>query len=314
MKCIKQILVDNYSADSKEQINLIRDGIDNNVYTFRTLDNQKLIARVNKTGQIPSLQFEVNLVKELIDRNVPTAKVVPSKNNELFIEITPKQALVCFEFIQGHPIEYGPDYVPKTSLVKQAGSALGIFHQATLNLSLKIARKRTIYTELENSLTNQTNIINTYNDGESFINGVKDTLSKAKSNKYDSPAGIIHNDYNTSNVLFKNMNLQAILDFDWACPGPLLMDVGYGAMSWSTAEKNTKPNETAFCTFISSYNLTSPLNVILNNKFWFWAAYSCLYLGCGFLNRMAVNNQYNLSSSSQSHMYKRYLYYLKKTK
>ncbi len=313
MDQIKQILVDNYSADPKQPVDLIRDGIDNDVYTFYTLDNQKVIARINKTGKIPSLKFEVKLVEELINQNVPTAKIIPNSEQKLFTKISSTQALVCFEFIQGKPIDYGPDYVPEEDLVNQAGSALGQFHHATLNLNLDESRKRTIYTELENALNNKTKIINTYNDGKSFIYEVKTALEKAKNKEFESPDGIIHNDYNASNVLFKNKQLQAILDFDWACPGPLLMDVGYGAMSWSTAEKDTEPNKKAFNAFVNNYNSTSPLEVVLDGNFWFWTAYSCLYLGCGFLTRMANNNKYNLTSTTQSHMYRRYLHYIKKT-
>ncbi len=312
MKKVKQILVDNYRADPKKPIKLIRDGIDNDVFTFYTLNKEKIIGRVNKTEKIPSLKFEVSLINKLIRQNVPTAKIIATKDKKLFIKITPNQALVCFEFIEGTPINYGPVYIPEIKLVKQAGSALGQFHQATLNLDLKEKRKRTIYTELENALNNQSNIINTYNNGQSFINEVKNVLRKTKHKEFKSPHGIIHNDYNTSNVLFKENQLLAILDFDWACPGPLLMDVGYGAMCWSTAEKDAQPNKSAFNIFIKSYNSTSPIKVNFDNNLWFWTAYSCLYLACGFLSRMAINNEYNLTSTTQSHMYRRYLYYLNK--
>ncbi|MFO8053349.1 MAG: phosphotransferase [Candidatus Omnitrophota bacterium] len=313
MKKIKEILIREYSAKPKKSLELVREGIDNDVYIFYNRNNTKIIARINKTGQIPSLKFEVELINKLVKSKVPTAKIVPTTSGKYFKKVNSRQAIICFEYVEGAPIDYGPEYTPRLSLVKQAGAALGQFHQATINLNLEEKRKRTIYSELEKALINSRKIINTFQDAETFINEVKKTLEKAKKGVFKSSQGVIHNDYNTSNILFKNHKLQAILDFDWACPGPLLMDVGYGAMSWSTAEKDAKPGKKAFSAFINSYNSTSPIKVNFNNSLWFWTGYSCLYLSCGFLSRMAIDNEYNLTSVKQSHMYRRFLYYIKKT-
>lgn len=312
MKKIKEKLIRKYSANPRKPLELVREGIDNDVYIFHNRNNTKIIARINKTGRIPSLKFEVKLINKLVKSNVPTAKIVPTKDGEYFKKVNSRQAIICFEYVEGTPIDCGPEYTPKISLVKQAGAALGQFHQATINLNLEEKRKRTIYTELEKALINSKNIIHTFQGGKLFINEVKNALKKAKKESSKSPQGVIHNDYNTSNILFKNKKLQAILDLDWACPGPLLMDVGYGAMSWSTAEKDAKPDKKSFNTFINSYNSISPVKVKFNDNLWFWTAYSCLYLSCSFLSRMAIDNEYNLTSVKQSHMYQRFLHYIEK--
>lgn len=313
MEKIKEILIRKYSANPKKPLKLIREGIDNDVYIFYNRSNAKIIARINKTEQIPSLKFEVKLINKLVKSNVPTAKIVPTTSGEYFKKVNSRQAIICFEYVEGTPIDYGPEYTPQISLVKQVGAALGQFHQATINLNLEEKRKRTIYTELEIAISNKKEIIDTFKDGQIFINIANKTLQRAKEKEKQAISGIIHNDYNTSNILFENTKLQAILDFDWACPGPLLMDVGYGAMSWTTAEKDVKPNKEAFEVFVDQYNENSPTKADYDKNFWFWTAYSCLYLACGFLSRMAIDNEYSLTSVKQSYMYRRFLHYIEKT-
>lgn len=300
------ILSKNYSFDNSQDLTLLRKGTDNDVYVFFSKNGKKIIARVGKRKIASSIKFEIGLIEALIRNRVAVAPVVKTLSKKEFVELSDGTAIACFEFVNGKPVELNNN-IPDVSLIKQAAKALGKFHQATINLNLNPTGRRTIYSEFERALELKQKIVVMFTDGKEFIGNVKETLERAKDIK--TVWGIIHNDYNPSNILFQNSKLMSIVDFDWACPGPFLIDVGHGAVTWSTKEEEIEPDEKDFDEFIRSYRQISPLGKFNDQELYFWAAYSCLYLAANFICDSTINNKYGITRTDQSWMYKRFKYY-----
>lgn len=303
---ILEIIKSNYSFDEEKGITLLREGTDNAVYSFFDSEGKRNIARVGKRKTSESIDFEIKLLNVLVEKGVKVAPVIKTIEGKDFVDKN-GNAVACFEFIEGETTTIDDKISEKTDLIIQAGKALGEFHKATLNVSIPSEKRRTIFSEMDRVLDKPEKIKEMFEGGEEFIDDVKKSLDVAKLKTPDW--GIIHNDYNASNVLFKDSKVSAILDFDWACQGPLLMDVGYGAMAWSTPDKITEPNIEAFEGFINGYNSTGPIKINKDKDFYFWTAYSCLYLAANVLCDAFFDNRYNLKSVNQVWMCRRFKYF-----
>ena len=303
-----QILKNNYSLDTAKEIKLLRKGIDNDIYLFFSEDGEKQIARFGKRDISNSIEFEVKLINELVKYGIRTPSIIKTKDGNNFVNLSGGKVLLCFEFVEGKsPVQEGN--VPKVSQVNEAARCIGEFHRATMNLDLDVSGRRTMFSELERVNELKSPIKELFKDSEEFISDTNRMLEFGQKVKFKQ--GIIHNDYNPTNVLFDNSDLVVIVDFDWACKGPLLIDVGYGAVTWSTEEKEIKPDWKKFNKFITSYKEIGPIRNFQKKELYFWSAYSCLYLAANFICDSVKENRYSIKSTKQSWMYKRYKYYEK---
>lgn len=303
MKELHKFLVDNYSASSKKLPTLIQKSVDNETYLFITNTNQKKIVRISHTKKITAINNEVKLISQLQLCGIKTPAIVMSAKGKL-CQLFNGNPVVCFDYIDHDNItdEYNKN------AIYQAGRALGEFHSKSRNIGYQNGRH--VYSEYERTLKNYQDIIRTYSNGKVFIDNVKKTLNKAKINK--DKYGLIHNDYNVANVLFKKNKLQSIIDFDLSCEGPLIIDVAYGAVCWSTKNGEFNPQKDDFKQFVKAYNDSSPFKVKIDEKLFFWAAFSCLSIACDLLCDSLKDNNFNIKDIYDSWMYRRFEYYINK--
>lgn len=302
-----KLLADFYSADTNQPVELIREGVDNNTYSFYTRAGRKVVSKINGREKPEFVAGEIALIESLKKGGARVATVITAIDGSDY-KILNNKTVVCFEFIDNNPIDHGSKYQADINRVGKAGYALGKFHGVSIKLKLDSKHRKTIFSELERAILNRKKIMNNYKGGDKFIKDVENALIKSKKGSFDW--GVIHNDYNISNVLFKESRMKAIIDFDLACNGPLLMDVGFGAASWSTANGSVVPQEEAFKSFINGYNKSSPIKVTKDRKLYFWTAFSCLNIACDLLCDSLTNNIYSISDVNQSWMYGRYKHYI----
>ncbi len=304
MKKLHNFLVENYFADPKNIPSFIQKGVDNDSYSFITTSGEKKVARISRNKKLEELLWEFELMSELRKNNARTVNIFfpANKKNCLLFNSNP---ITCFDFIEHIPT------VNNTKLVYEAGVTLYEFHQVSKQIKLNIQNNRTIFTEYKRVLANQDIIAEKYVNGDYFIKNVKKVFDIAEKQKID--CGIIHNDYNTANVLFNKDKIPTIIDFDLSCYGPLIMDVAYGAVCWSTKNGDYLPDVDMFKQFVEGYNKFAPHKINIDGLFFFWAAFSCLSIACDLFCDSLVSNTYDIKNVSQSWMYQRFEYYIDKS-
>lgn len=300
MKKIPSFLLKTYNGNPNEEILFVRQGVDNDMYSFFDLSGQKKIIRVSRNKSIKDVKKEKELLEELYAAGAKVLTIVKSVNNRE-VTILNGQPVICFNYIENDPRV-------DSNEVYQAGLALGEFHTVSKNIHSQLSR--TLFTEYDRALKNQEIIPKTFIGGQEFILDVKRTLTLSK--EKTAKTGFIHNDFNNTNVLLKNGKVEYIIDFDLSCQGPLIADAAFGSVSWSTKNGEYLPDKNNFHSFVDGYNQSAPIKFGVNTDFCFWAAFSCLSIACDLLCDCLENNTFNITDVNQSWMYQRFRYYISK--
>lgn len=284
------------------KITLLEESSDNQVFLIS--NGERKILRVSKRS-INDIEFELETIRFLIQRSFPTAMWLPTINNKSHILIDRKPA-VFFDFIDGTHAQITPEKEPDLEQVYSVGLMLGKLHTVSENYSSKLERKRTIFTELERSLTFRKQFVKDYVGGEQYIDEVTNLLSWAKKQKVKT--GLIHNDYRPDNVFFNpSPNIVGVIDFDWCCLGPLVKDLALALVEWSFPDKAAKPYKGAFETFLKGYNTTAPEKWGKNEELYHWIMFACLSDASTYFCDL-ISNQKAGGEIIKSYMYQKFEY------
>ncbi|MBW3022214.1 homoserine kinase [Candidatus Woesearchaeota archaeon] len=201
----------------------------NQVGGFHT-DTGHYVVRVYK-GHHGSVMYEVNLLKRLARHGFPCHMPIPNQDNKPLIRYKGKNAVV-FDFIEGEHIRR-----PTLSQIMQIGHYLGEMHKIVKGYRPRGERfhpdMRYLRAKIER-LKNQSERQSIPNK-KLFFNLAAETLSDLHIAR-GLPKGAIHADLGVYNMLFRDDNLVAFLDFDGSYYGDLVEDVGWGiAMFCCTA-------------------------------------------------------------------------------
>lgn len=299
-------ILNEYGFSTLEAPILLRQGIDNDMYT---LENgvKKILIRISKRDLGESIIFETILLEKLNKKDIPVSKIIKTKKGRSFLNIN-GTTVTCFEFIEHQDIIVELDNKPELSIVQQAGKALGQLHTSCLDINIPSKNRRTIYTEVERALKIKNFIKNTYEGGKDYIEQLETYVSFAKEKDGTLKKGVIHNDYIPGNVLFNNNDLKVIVDFDWACYAPLVKDVSLALVIWSLPDNFTKHWEDVFSVFLESYNQTSPYIIKRNSDLFKWICFSCLSDSATYFADLGRENK-NITRITQNRRYKKFLYF-----
>lgn len=166
-----------------------------------------------------SVLFEANLTKYLKDRNFPCPAVFANKNGEL-VGIYSEKSYVIFEFIEGQHLE-NPNADQQRQLVEKVAE----LHNITKNYRPSYKKYRWNYNiKLCQELAqNAAEEINTANS-RAKLQWLENELSKLIL-PGTLPRGVCHCDFHFSNILFKNGEFNALIDFDDANYTFLMFDL-----------------------------------------------------------------------------------------
>jgi len=129
--------------------------------------------------------------------------------------------------------------------------------------------------------------------------------------KYQGVEGIIHNDYIPGNVLFKEKTVSGVIDFDWACRGPLIKDLGISLATWSLPDGLDCHWEDVFEAFLEGYNVTWGKKILADTDLYRWICFSCLSDACTFLADLPKNER-SITDVMQCRRYEKFLYFQSK--
>ncbi len=202
-----------------------------------------------------SVLFETNLLSYLKDHHYPCPAPYRNKNGS-FVGIHRQKPYVFFEFMEGRHIEE-PNERQRKQLIQKAAE----LHNITVNYTPVHKEDRWNYSvELCRELAQQASKrINTANSKEKLLWLENELL---KLNLPESlPKGICHADFHFSNVLYKNDEFSALLDFDDANYTYLLFDLVGLIESWAWRhDKDAVLNFHEARKVVSEYTQYRPLN------------------------------------------------------
>lgn len=178
-------------------------------YVFRSYENRSK----------ESVLFEINLINYLIDKKYPCPIPYNNKHGQ-FIGICKGKPYVIFEFIEGEHIEY-PTEGQKKRLIEKVAE----LHNITIDYKSELMEYRLNYNveQCKNLAKERTEKINTLNALEKlkwYINALSELELPEP-----LPKGVCHCDFHFSNVLFKDGEFNALIDFDDANYTFLIFDL-----------------------------------------------------------------------------------------
>ena len=292
----------------------IHNGPDNDVYIVTDGGGYKYILREGKrVGK--KVSFELDVLAKLSQANFSSPKPIQTNSGAYSISIDNTQ-LVLFEYIQGEQIaKILPEHF-KIDIIERGGRKFGELHTLTNNMQMATLPIRNVFTEYERFLKLDINTLKHFSDYETLAEHIKTFYSEAKSriSAGGELYGVIHNDYRIQNTLYTKDDVY-IIDFDWACYGPLLKDLGLAITEWSTGMFSS-PIE--INKFLKGYNETAPRKVEYDKDLIFWICFACLSDTCTFITDTAQNNfKYGenvINDVNQCYMYKKFMHFYQELK
>jgi Ser/Thr protein kinase RdoA (MazF antagonist) len=288
----------------------IHNGPDNDVFIITDPQSNKFALRQNKRAG-KKIDFEIEILSRLAEAGFSSPRIIQTKSKADFVAVDDTQ-LVLFAHIQGFQIQNLAIENLETGIFSRGAEKLGKLHTLTNKMQLASLPARNIFTEFDRFLKLDEKTLKRFKNSEILLKQIKDFYSKAQS-KIDSGKelyGVIHNDYRVQNLIYTE-NDCFVIDFDWACYGPLLKDLGLAMAEWSLFDFKTGPSKTAMEKFIKGYNKTAPQAVLYDENLIFWICFACLSDACTFF--ADVNEgQYSdktIDDIDQCHMYKKFKYF-----
>ena len=270
-------------------------------------EKDKNVLRVGHRVSSADIDFEIEMLEKLFLSEVAVVRSKKTREGGNYVKIE-EDVAVLFYFVDGyHPI-LNIKTVPEPEECYLAGKMLAKIHNATANYVPKYSRKRTVFSELERVMTNRNQFAD-YIGGKEFIEQVEKTLLFGQS--YDGQMALIHNDYRVDNIFFKNKNeVNAVIDFDWSCFGPIIKDIAHSVLVWSFADGGVGSSTEVIEHFMNGYNSVSNTKVEYDDKFINWIQFSALadtatYF-CDRFNEPGFEKRI-----TRSYMYKKFLHFSK---
>jgi len=288
---------------------LFRESSDNQVWEVFT-SGRSYIVRISKRQIGSDFQFEAGWMDYLFEQGIPTVPIIKTHTGEAFVMLAQNKPLVVFKKIEGDIFLLDKSNFPSSAQAKNASAVLAKIHSCSRHHTIELPRHRTIYTELERVLKNETRLLKLDQSNSSFLKEVVEFIRWGKEQQFDPV--LIHGDYRTGNIIFNNNKLAAVLDFDWACLGPAIKDVAHALAEWSYPDGAGSHNESIFVSFLEAYNLVSEQRINRTQELYRWMAFSCLSdAGTYIVDRL---DRGEIKSFGNSFMYAKYLYFLKLSK
>jgi len=295
----------------------IHNGPDNDVFVVIDSNNTKYALRQSKRlGK--NIAFEIELLTVLARSGFSSPQPIPTKSNKYLVNAGTTQ-LVLFTYIQGTQIMKLELEHFQSDFIERGARKLGELHHLTNGLQLDAVPTRTLFTEYDRFLKLDADKLKQFKDYETFLDQAKNFYKEAKSRIESEKEfyGIIHNDYGIQNLIYTDSNC-FIIDFDWACYGPLLKDLGFAIAEWSMYTRNTDLSQKAIERFIKAYNETAPQAVLYDKDLTFWVCFACLSAACTFLTDIAegrsIYTDKTITNVDQCYMYRKFKYFYSEIK
>ncbi len=290
----------------------IHNGQDNDVYIIIDSQGNKYALRENKrVGK--KVNFEIEVLSCLAQKGFSSPRIIQTKSKADLVTAGSTQ-LVLFAHIQGFQIKDLTAENLETDIFRRGARKLGELHALTNKMQASFLPSRSIFTEFDRFLKLDLETLKRFKESEILLKQVKEFYSKAqvKIGSGKELYGVIHNDYRVQNLIFTEDNC-FVIDFDWACFGSLLKDLGLAIAEWSLFDFKTGPSQAAIEKFIKGYNETAPRAIAYGEDLIFWICFACLSDACTFFADIS-EGQYQYSDKAinnidQCYIYRKFKYF-----
>ncbi len=187
------------------------------------------------------------------------------------------------------------------------GQALATIHRVLSDYRQQNTFKtvRSTFSEIERVLHQKDYFCQKYLDGETIIDNINQIMTEVEPLVTNDT--IIHNDFRIQNLLFNGNEISAILDFDWACVGSSLKDLGHALIEWSFPDGAKTCQWDILKAFLKGYQeIYSQIDI---PKLLIWMRFSCLSDACTYL--MDTINQKSQPREANSYMHEKYKFFTK---
>jgi homoserine kinase type II len=210
----------------------ISDGIENTNYFVTTRDNNgktRYVLTIFESLTHAELPFFLDLMAFLSEHKVPCAHPVGDRQGRYLQTLKSKPAALV-QKLPGHSVMH-----PTLEHCRQVGDALGRLHAAARQFPRSRENPRS-YTWFEDTASTLQPHLSAE---DQKLLSAELAFQRADRAREQLPGGIIHADLFRDNVLFEQGRLTGIIDFYYACHGPLLYDLAITVNDWCSTEKGT---------------------------------------------------------------------------
>lgn len=303
MEAVQKIL-NQYDISEVSPIEMVRESGDNHVYLIG--EKNKKILRVSKRLPIEDVRFEYETLQYLSSNDFPVPNWIKTRDGNFYASTDEFEVAVMFDFLEGYHIHIDKDNLPTKEQAYAAGHTLASIAEIGRTFKPSFPRRRNVFIELERVLQNEETFKKDFEGGEVFVEQVKEAIEFGRED--ESPVGLIHNDYRSGNVFFKNDDeISGVIDFDWSCIGPTIKDLALGVLEWSFPDGKAEPDFTIFDAFLNGYNSVVKEKITKGPKLYSWIKFAALSdTATFFCDRLTSPDLKR--KVARSYMYKKYLY------
>ena len=225
----------------------IKEGIENTNYFIQTNKGKYILTIYEKRVQEKDLPFFLGLMKNLFDKSFPSPEPIINKNGNYVSEILNKKAAII-SFLSGRSKK---NLSPENC--RSVGMQAAKLHTITKNLSVRRENRLSV-----NSWRNF------YKKVQKDCSKIHPNLSKIIETNLDEietnwpkniPAGIIHADLFSDNIIFNGDKLTGIIDFYFSCYDFYAFEIAIciNALCFEGQKENLSFNVTKAKKFIDGY-------------------------------------------------------------
>lgn len=304
METLQKIL-NQYDIPEVSPTEIVRESSDNHVYLIG--EKNKKILRISKRLPIEDIRFEYEALRYLSLNNLPVPRWVKTKDGNFYASVDEFEVAVMFDFLEGYHVHIGKDNLPTKEQAYAAGHTLASIAEIGRTFKPSSPRRRNVFIELDRVLQNEETFKKDFEGGEVFVEQVKEAIQFGRES--ESPMGLIHNDYRSGNVFFKNDNkISGVIDFDWSCIGPIMKDLALGVLEWSFPDGRVEPNFTIFDAFLEGYNSVVIEKITKGSVLYSWIKFAALSDTATFFCDRLTSPDLK-KKVTRSYMYKKYLFF-----
>ncbi len=255
-------------------VTLLQEGSDNDVYKITTAENQAFVLRISKrANKNEDIAFELDFISFLHRHNMPVPQVIQTIHNQYYALINHRPACL-FSFCAGSVFKLSEQNKPSLQMATNGGRILAQLHHvsAAYCAQKELTTSRCVFSEVNRVLQQKELFCQKYIAGDLFINDIEQILRDVQ--PLVTNETIIHNDFRIQNLLFDGNDVTTVLDFDWACVGAGLKDLGHALIEWSFPDRADGCQWDILKAFLKGYQEICPQ--IDYQNLLTWMRFSCL--------------------------------------
>lgn len=229
----------------------IAEGVENTNYALETPRGRFVLTLFEGRTEAAALPFCLGLTDHLAGAGLPTARPVRDRSGEWLRALNGRAAAVV-EWLDGAWLR-----APGADQLVQAGAMLARMHGAAAGFAMR--RDNPVGPAAWRALADR---IATRAQGadRAMLDRTEAELADLGPDPFGGglPAGAIHADYFPDNVLFADGRLSGVIDFYFACTGPLAYDLAIAMTAWGFDGRG-RPLEGAMAALRAGYESVRPL-------------------------------------------------------